>query len=1151
MSGGDHEIPAHGHDERFETLDAAAVALLEPFVASAVPGELSRALSAALDAVAAEAVGRAMPAFAGLARALSKALESRAPGDSGLAERLEAWAAQAVGFCAGQMAPSEVPAWVDAITDLPGVARLAYDLPWRADLDAECRRLVEARVAAPGQEVAGSSSPPDGPPVPPARVPSEASIDEAGGGEIVLTADEAILLADDVEDIASQIVALAAAAQPGAVGSGAASPAQSAGDAFSIAERFDYFASAAGHVGLPYLVRQSARFARAYAEGGAALTALGDGDRVLHWVRACAAWLRAPTPRTRDGLRDAAFGLPDMSPAMHELLENMLRAARVGTRRSVAASLPFESGAASAADADEIDATVVESMLREVPLLAGRLVASLEAARSGDLAQLAEAGRIAHTLKGAANTAGATAIGALMHLAEDVLEASPVAAGAPDEATLDALIAAADTVADIADATGRGEVLDERAVGECGAALADRLQVLLGVHGDGEHGEHGEAAHGAQAGFADVPTLDEPLEPVAASAAWIAPAPTSVGPSGAEPAATGDEADPGMEAVRIPATIVARLMEAANDSSIVLAQVRARLDAMSGLARAARTNGERLQDIAFEYERESAGGRQSAAPGVGSAVAGDEAVAGADSGLARRLAESGADARQIEQALDVELTGLNTLLARLERTQSEMRELALAAETMPVGSIAPRLRRAARQAMRMAGRRVRFEIVGETLGFDRGLLQALVEPLGHLIRNAIDHGGEDCERRRDAGKPVDESVRMSFARDGTYLCVRCEDDGAGFDLDRIRERAVARGLLEPGASLPPWDLLQFVFDPGFSTRETASALSGRGIGLDAVRHAVRALGGSVAIVPLAGPGACVEIRVPMLAGTISVMVVRSGLSVLALLVRGVEQVVPEGIDPVTGLAAGQVEVDGVAIPVDALEDLVALPPGTLREDSESGASPVVLVLGESGAAPGAVRVPRLEQAGTVVVRPLPGCIAPIPGIIGAAVLGDGVVAPVLDLAAVRAARSWWSAREAPVAAAPRVEPPGCLVVDDSVSVRRATMAFVEDLGMRADSAIDGEDALAKVRRQVPALMIVDLEMPRMDGLALVRAIRADPRTAGVPTIMITTRAGAAQRAQAAAAGVDAFLAKPFVEEELAARIRECLAAPRRADSTGL
>ena len=1142
MSSGGHEIPAHGHDERFETLDAAAVALLEPFVASAAPGELSRAMSTALDAVAAEAVGRAMPAFAGLAGALSQELRSRAPGDSGLAERLEAWAAQAVGFCAGQMAPSEVPAWVDAIADLPGVARLAHDAPWRADLDAECRRLVEARVAAPEQEVTVSSSPPDGPPVPPARVPSEATRDEAGGGEIVLTAEEAILLADDVEDIASQIVALAAAAQQGAVGAGAASTAQSAGDAFSIAERFDYFASAAGHVGLPYLVRQSARFARAFAEGGDALTALRDGDRVLHWVRGCAAWLRAPTPRTCDGLRDAANGLPDVSPAMHELLENMLRAARVATRRPVAASIPLESGAASAADADEIDASVVESMLREVPVLAGRLVASLEAARSGDLEQFAEAGRIAHTLKGAANTAGATAIGALMHLAEDVLEASPVAAGAPDEATLDALIAAADTVADIADATGRGEVLDARAVGDCGAALADRLQVLLGVHGDGGQGE---AAHGAQAGFADVPTLDEPLEPADASAAWIAPGPTSVGPSGAEPAASGDEADAGMEAVRIPATIVARLMEAANDSSIVLAQVRARLDAMSGLARAARANGERLQDIAFEYEREGAGVRQSAAPEVGSAAAGD------DSGLARRLAESGADARQIEQALDVELTGLNTLLARLERTQSEMRELALAAETMPVGSIAPRLRRAARQAMRMAGRRVRFEIVGETLGFDRGLLQALVEPLGHLIRNAIDHGGEDAERRRDAGKPVDESVRMSFARDGTYLRVRCEDDGAGFDLDRIRERAVARGLLEPDASLPPWDLLQFVFDPGFSTRATASALSGRGIGLDAVRHAVRALGGSVAIVPLAGPGACVEIRVPMLAGTISVMVVRSGLSVLALLVRGVEQVVPEGIDPVTGLAAGQVEVDGVAIPVDALEDLVALPPGTLREDSESGASPVVLVLGESGAAPGAVRVPRLEQAGTVVVRPLPGCIAPIPGIIGAAVLGDGVVAPVLDLAAVRAARSWWSAREAPVAAAPRVEPPGCLVVDDSVSVRRATMAFVEDLGMRAEGAIDGEDALAKVRRQVPALMIVDLEMPRMDGLALVRAIRADPRTAGVPTIMITTRAGAAQRAQAADAGVDAFLAKPFVEEELAARIRECLAAPRRPDSTGL
>ncbi|MCL4746306.1 MAG: response regulator, partial [Burkholderiaceae bacterium] len=614
----------------------------------------------------------------------------------------------------------------------------------------------------------------------------------------------------------------------------------------------------------------------------------------------------------------------------------------------------------------------------------------------------------------------------------------------------------------------------------------------------------------------------------------------------AQPEGSGDES-----ALRVPASLVDRMLDLAGETAMVLAQVQEQMRELGQTHRGARGAAERLSQLCGELER--------VVDSRGATL--EVRTAGREFDpleldefdelhtLSRRIAEVAADDKLLERQLERQLLDAGESLGRLERVQTDLREAVVRSRMIPVAAIVGRLQRAVRQAARISGKSVALELTGEDVGIDAQLLQALVDPLTHLLRNAVDHGIEDPLSRAHSGKPALGRVSLSFTRYGQNLSIRCRDDGRGLDYAAIGARATELGLREAGAGPDAGELARVILRPGFSTRRAATELSGRGIGLDVVSSAVARLRGTLQVESTAGEGVSVLVVVPERIASLPVMVVRAGAHVLALSIRGVDSIVAaqplldDGAEPARCLCEGEV------IEVVRLDSALGLSEGSLRGDPSGTASApgggvpdraseVMMIVKRDDGVRVALLAPESSQPRTVVMRPLPDWFAREAAIDGATVLGDGAVAPVIDLPALLARERGVGPQSPPEE--PRDGAPRCLVVDDSVSVRRAMEAFLKDLGLGVESAADGEEALERFDRNVPDLAILDLEMPRMNGLELARAIRARSTGRRVALIMITSRGSDKHREMAFAAGVDAFMTKPYTEDELASQIRRCL-----------
>ncbi|HQN12665.1 MAG TPA: response regulator, partial [Quisquiliibacterium sp.] len=606
------------------------------------------------------------------------------------------------------------------------------------------------------------------------------------------------------------------------------------------------------------------------------------------------------------------------------------------------------------------------------------------------------------------------------------------------------------------------------------------------------------------------------------------------------------------ELLRVPGRVVDRMLDLAAEAAILLSQVQEQVALLNATRAAFRLGTERLGELSGELDR--------LVDGRGVSLTGRRSRGEFDAlefddfdelhTVSRRIAESAADEKLIEQQLQRHGFGLAESVGHLERVQTDLREAVMQSRMMAVSSIAPRLQRAARQAARMIGRRIELAIVGEQTAVDAQLLQRIVDPIAHLLRNAVDHGIEPEERRIAQGKPATGRIELRFERDGALLRVHCTDDGAGLDLDAIRRKALALGLLAHDQAPTDAQIARLTLHPGFSTRDAATQVSGRGIGLDVVNRTVQGLRGAVDITSSPGAGTTVTLAFPERMATTAVAVSRTPSHVLALSVRGVERVLAaDGLAPDERGALRFVLEDDV-VPAVPLDVALGLPAGFFARDVElarrsgaahatASAAQVVLLVRRDDGERVALVAPDLAQTRNVVVRPFPSWMPRRRAIDGAAVLGDGAVAPVIDLPALLAGGDPVVAPDVELPTAGRAAPV-CLVVDDSVSVRRSMQTFLQDLGFEVDAAGDGVEALAMIERRVPDVAIVDLEMPRMNGVEFAAALRAHERTVEVPVIMITSRYSERHRAMAIDAGVDVFLTKPYSEDELAAHVRRCL-----------
>ncbi|MGN2244597.1 Hpt domain-containing protein [Frateuria sp. GZRR33] len=512
----------------------------------------------------------------------------------------------------------------------------------------------------------------------------------------------------------------------------------------------------------------------------------------------------------------------------------------------------------------------------------------------------------------------------------------------------------------------------------------------------------------------------------------------------------------------------------------------------------------------------------------------------------RALAESVSDLVSIQNMLDELTRQSETLLIQQSRVSAELQDGLLRTRMLPFDTMVPNLRRTLRQAAQEEGKSAQLYVEGAHGEMDRNLLDRIKAPFEHMLRNAIAHGIESPADRRKAGKPTEGAVRIRVAREATEVVVRVSDDGRGLDREAIRARAIERGLLRADSRPSDDQLLGLITQTGFSTASHVTQLAGRGVGMDVVANEIKQLGGSLAIESQQGQGTTFILRLPFTLAVTQAIVVRIGEATFAIpmtSVQGVARISPDDLGARLGDANPTFEYNGDGYGIHDLADLLGLQPNPVIEEEQ-----LPLLLTRAGDLRAAIRIDAVIGSREIVVKSVGPQVSSVPGVLGATIMGDGSVLIILDLPPL--VRHGIARREQRLAdglsavASPLIEEqrakPLVMVVDDSITMRKVTGRVLERHDYEVFTAKDGVDALEKLHDRVPDMMLLDIEMPRMDGYELATQMKADPRLREVPIIMITSRTGDKHRQRAFDIGVDRYLGKPYQEAELLAQIAEVL-----------
>ncbi|MGV6485151.1 Hpt domain-containing protein [Stenotrophomonas indicatrix] len=793
-----------------------------------------------------------------------------------------------------------------------------------------------------------------------------------------------------------------------------------------------------------------------------------------------------------------------------------------------------ESESESEDSADLLDFSVYDRELVDIFVEEGKdlldhcdgLISELREAPQ-DREALAGLQRDLHTLKGGARMAGINAIGDLGHSIESLLEA--VAGGRTEIERRDVqlLERGFDRLHQLLTRTGEHRVV------EPAQDLLDAFEARTTT----------DIAAAASAAAAAAATEAEQT-PQATPAAAVVDAPLSA-PLPVEGSTDEDPlARPQQEQVRVRADLLDRLVNHAGEVAIYRSRLEQQLGAFRGaMGELERTNA-RLRDqlrrldleteaqIVARYQREQ-----------------DQADHKFDpleldrfstlQQLSRALNESAADLGGLQGVLDDLSRQYDSLLQQQSRVSSELQDGLMRARMVPFDGLVPRLRRVVRQAGMDTGKQVHLTLEGTHGELDRNVLDRMVAPLEHMLRNSVAHGLEAPEQRRAAGKPEEGEIAIRLHREGSEIVLDVADDGAGLDREAIRRRAIERGLLPADAQPSEQELDNLIFASGFSTADQVSQLAGRGVGMDVVGNEVRQLGGSVDIQSVRGQGVRFTLRLPQTLAVTQAVFVQIGETTFAVpvaSVSGIGRLSHERFEA----ADSSYRYSGEDYPLYDLGSLVGQAPA--RAD---GQAQVPLLLVRAGDLRAAVAIDQVLGNREVVVKPVGLQIASVPGIYGATITGDGRVVVILDVAPL--VRRFLANPTAPVLInAPRQERqvPLVMVVDDSLTMRKVTGRILERHNFEVSVARDGVEALEQLEERVPDLMLLDIEMPRMDGYELATAMRADRRYKDVPIVMITSRSGDKHRQRAFEIGVQRYLGKPYQELDLMRNVYDLLGIAR-------
>ncbi|RTV01500.1 Hpt domain-containing protein [Pseudomonas aeruginosa] len=811
---------------------------------------------------------------------------------------------------------------------------------------------------------------------------------------------------------------------------------------------------------------------------------------------------------------------------------------------SVPTSVSLKPLAAKGAAADESE--ILDIFLEE----ADDLLENLELALgrwdggNGDAQPLDDLLRILHTLKGGARLAGQTELGNLAHdLEQHLTDAQQQGAPWPDSLLLDAQ----------SGLEGLQRQVD---------LLRERLA---------EDDEAGERPEPAQA-LVQADDTDRAVASALAELTRLAPAAGAIMAAEAAPPAAPATTLPFVrkaqeaaqeaasrrapqELVKVPAELLENLVNLAGETSIFRGRVEQQVSDVGFTLGEMESTIERVRDQLRRLDTETQAQ-------ILSRHQADAERAGYEEfdplemdrysqlqQLSRALFESASDLLDLKETLAAKNRDAETLLLQQARVNTELQEGLMRTRMVPFDRLVPRLRRIVRQVAGELGKQVEF-VVGNADGeMDRTVLERIVAPLEHMLRNAVDHGIESGETRRAAGKPEHGTIRLNIGREGGDILLTLSDDGAGIRLDAVRRKAIERGLMSADSDLSDHEVLQFVLESGFSTAEKVTQISGRGVGLDVANSEVKQLGGSVSIQTEPGQGTRFNVRLPFTVSVNRALMVLSGEDLYAVplnTIEGIVRVSPYELEALydqrgeAGLDTPSFEYAGQSYELKYLGELL----NNGQEPKLVGQSlplPVILVRSSEHAV--AVQVDSLAGSREIVVKSLGPQFAGVAGISGATLLGDGRVVVILDLLATIRSRHALLGQESrrerlalrqemAASESEQQRPPLVMVVDDSVTVRKVTTRLLERNGMNVLTAKDGVDAIAQLQEHRPDILLLDIEMPRMDGFEVATLVRHDERLGNLPIIMITSRTGEKHRERALGIGVNQYLGKPYQETEL-------------------
>lgn len=509
--------------------------------------------------------------------------------------------------------------------------------------------------------------------------------------------------------------------------------------------------------------------------------------------------------------------------------------------------------------------------------------------------------------------------------------------------------------------------------------------------------------------------------------------------------------------------------------------------------------------------------------------------------LSRALFESASDLVDLKDTLEARIREAQSLLVQQGRVNTELQENLMRTRMVPFERSALRLRRIVRQTSKELGKQIDFVVDNAEGEIDRTILERMTAPLEHMLRNAIDHGIETEKDRIAAGKPPVGRIRLSLNREGGEVVIALSDDGRGISVDAVRRKAIEKGLLDPKLQLTEKQLLGFILESGFSTATQVTQISGRGVGLDVVNAEVRQLGGTIEVDSVAGQGSRFLVRLPFSTSVDRALMVNLGDDVYAVplnTIEGVSRVMPRDLAAFYKGEEQKYRYGGTDYEVISLADLLGR--GHPTQPDVQSVPLIFLGLGDRNVA---VLVDELTGSQEIVVKSLGPQFGVVPGLSGATFLGDGRVVVILDLrAAIRAQPATAEHRARLRAAEPKKQRLlQVMVVDDSITMRKVTSRLLERNGMEAITAKDGVEAIGLLQDTKPDLMLLDIEMPRMDGFEVAAQVRHNDRLKDLPIIMITSRTGEKHRERALSLGVNDYLGKPYREDELLGHIRRLTA----------